>query len=609
MRNVIVLCIVWLCIGVFNNVYSQNPQVDQSAREWLQIPAENINQYTGTKIANDEASLEQEVLFFINNELIEGNNVNNALLSIISSKHKMGYSFSYRQAYKGLEIYGTEIKVNVSPDFKILSTFNKSLNTSKWSVQPVEFNKYKLDGLRFQKEVIVFDGSKPIHAMLYDYHDKESNNYYEELVSENFNLILNIGHYKSAKDSMAYLYVYNPDPITVAKVQYGAPYSNNNDSDTKELTAARSIVKMRVKYLSDSFWLENKYINLVGNPPNGDVPGTRKDTFNFTRSQNEFEFVNCYYHITTYQEYIQSLGFNDLANYKLSVYPRGFADDNSRFIPDYTSEGKGRLEFGYSTDVYQHVDDAEDADVIIHEYGHAISFSANRNKNFGNARDALDEGLSDYLACSYSKSISDYQHEKLFNWDFEAFSDMRYCYTDMQYPNDYNSNTSKYKRGELWAGCLMEAQDLLGREVVDALLFNTLYSLSENITFPQAAMLMLQADSIINKKTNTNTLCSIFKTHGLIYQCATSIDEAQLLNPKWYQVNTVDFFERGNLTVNWQIDDLISIQLIDINGRVIFDENVSSRTFNRDLSHLQPGVYLLKLQTQAGYVGERLIKN
>ena len=48
------------------------------------------------------------------------------------------------------------------------------------------------------------------------------------------------------------------------------------------------------------------------------------------------------------------------------------------------------------------VDDAEDADVIIHEYAHAISYAASPETNSGTERRGLDEGLGDYFAAIYS---------------------------------------------------------------------------------------------------------------------------------------------------------------------------------------------------------------
>src|SRR5438874_5908088 len=50
------------------------------------------------------------------------------------------------------------------------------------------------------------------------------------------------------------------------------------------------------------------------------------------------------------------------------------------------------------------VDDAEDAEVILHEYGHAIHFS--QNFDFGGEGGAISEGFGDYWAVTVSDHIS-----------------------------------------------------------------------------------------------------------------------------------------------------------------------------------------------------------
>src|SRR6185312_17052876 len=83
-----------------------------------------------------------------------------------------------------------------------------------------------------------------------------------------------------------------------------------------------------------------------------------------------FEQVMAYYWITEAQNYIQRLGFGSGAfrpinNESQDVRINQLGIDNS-----FSWDKKDLLRFGKGG-----VDDAEDAEVILHEYGHAIQDS------------------------------------------------------------------------------------------------------------------------------------------------------------------------------------------------------------------------------------------
>ncbi|TKI80276.1 peptidase M36, partial [Bacillus cereus] len=82
----------------------------------------------------------------------------------------------------------------------------------------------------------------------------------------------------------------------------------------------------------------------------------------YTRANDSFEDVMSYYHIDTLQRYIQSLGFKNINNRSIKVNVNGTTADNSFYSPTTKA-----LTFGTGG-----VDDAEDAGIIAHEYGHSI---------------------------------------------------------------------------------------------------------------------------------------------------------------------------------------------------------------------------------------------
>ena len=122
----------------------------------------------------------------------------------------------------------------------------------------------------------------------------------------------------------------------------------------------------------------------------------------FDREADGFEDVQVYFHVDRTQRYVQSLGYT--GSRAVAAYPieadahSAGGTDNSFFLPSTTRAGEGTLHFGEGG-----TDDAEDADLIVHEYGHAIlewiapgTFGGSITSE---AR-ALSEGFGDYWAYS-----------------------------------------------------------------------------------------------------------------------------------------------------------------------------------------------------------------
>ena len=103
-----------------------------------------------------------------------------------------------------------------------------------------------------------------------------------------------------------------------------------------------------------------------------------------------------YYSITTAEEYIHKLGFKDVNNEPQDYLTTGFTDDNSFYDPAVDA-----ITFGTGG-----VDDAEDNEVIWHEYGHAIQ--DDQVPGFGESEEAgaIGEGFGDYWAVTMSQATS-----------------------------------------------------------------------------------------------------------------------------------------------------------------------------------------------------------
>lgn len=143
------------------------------------------------------------------------------------------------------------------------------------------------------------------------------------------------------------------------------------------------------------------------------------DWSRITRSDRRFEPLEVYFQINRAQRYIQSLGFSDS-----NPTPNGIADRVQRAVADaYRLDNSAYSPFT-QTITYGRggVDDAEDGDVILHEYGHAMQDSESsafgHSSRYGPA--AVAEGSSDYWAAVMSWRSPHTANEDdvcIFDWD------------------------------------------------------------------------------------------------------------------------------------------------------------------------------------------------
>ena len=289
--------------------------------------------------------------------------------------------------------------------------------------------------------------------------------------------------------------VFRPNPCTAAGVPYGDLFSNNDDMHLPIFETYMDTVKLQeLTYQNGQFMLEGPYVKLMEFSIPNVAPVTSSDgSFFFRRDETGFEDVMAYYHIDTFQRYVQSLGYTDLYTDKpIQVDAHGAGgNDQSSFSTN------GRIQYGTNyAAANEHVDDAEDADVIIHEYGHALSYSAAPNTRNGYQRLGLEEGYCDYFAAAYSYDIrSDYGWDQVFNWDgHNEFWDGRDANSSRKYAS---SGLNKYEYAEVWASAMMRLRQDIGAQVCDQLHLEILYGSQHNMTFRDAYQLLLHADTAL----------------------------------------------------------------------------------------------------------------
>ena len=153
--------------------------------------------------------------------------------------------------------------------------------------------------------------------------------------------------------------VFLPNPVAELQDQ---SLTDQKDADYAALQPAYHAVTLT--NLDGSGYLSGDWANIVSETGNAAYSPT--NTFSYNRHQDEFEQVMAYYWVTEAQKYIQSLGFGTTRRpvnmESQDVRINQYGADNS-----FSWDKKDLLRFGKGG-----VDDAEDAEVILHEYGHAI---------------------------------------------------------------------------------------------------------------------------------------------------------------------------------------------------------------------------------------------
>ncbi|QIF01669.1 M36 family metallopeptidase [Roseimicrobium sp. ORNL1] len=232
--------------------------------------------------------------------------------------------------------------------------------------------------------------------------------------------------------------------------------------------------------------------------------------FSFSRSQRAFKEVMVYFHIDRVQRYIQELGFDNILNGPIKVHIDGRSDDNSHYSPATQS-----LTFGTGG-----VDDAEDAEIILHEYGHAIQ--DNQVPGFGQTKEgqAMGEGFGDYLAASFFASAKPANLQPTVgSWDAVAYSgdnppNLRRMDSTKKYPRDMVGE--EHSDGEIWSAALWELRNAVGSRTADQLVLAHHFQLTRNATFEDGANALITVDEVLNEGRNISVIRDIFTRRGIL---------------------------------------------------------------------------------------------
>jgi zinc metalloprotease ZmpB len=242
----------------------------------------------------------------------------------------------------------------------------------------------------------------------------------------------------------------------VNPVQSSGDQSLTDMKDSADAVPSSEYAEVELRNLDGSGYLSGDYANVrttTGNPAY-----SANNEFFYLRNQDEFEQVMGYFWVNQAQEYLQSLGFGStlpaILDRPFDVRINQYGVDNSYFWDKhaFVRLGKGG------------VDDAEDAEVIVHEYGHAVHHD--QVDGFGSSIDAgaIGESFGDYFAVTVGLAAAEQygwpveaEEACPMDWDSVSYTDAPHCIRrfDRNLTLATRHNTVHFD-GQIWSQALWE---------------------------------------------------------------------------------------------------------------------------------------------------------
>jgi hypothetical protein len=284
----------------------------------------------------------------------------------------------------------------------------------------------------------------------------------------------------------AHVFMVNP-------VQSSGDQSLTDDNDAATAVPTTSYATVPLRNLDGSGYLRGKWVTVESST--GTPAYAADGRYFYTRDQDQFEQVMGYFWVNQAQEYLQSLGFGStlpgIIDEPFSVKINQYGADNS-----YQTDKPYRIRLGKGG-----VDDAEDAEVIVHEYGHAVHQS--QVPGYGGSLDAgaIGESFGDYLAVTVGLAAAqqygwpvEAEQACPMDWDSTSYTDSPHCIRRF----DTNLTVADRRNqvhfdGQIWSQALWEirlgyVKLGLGARAWDTTLIDSQFDYAIGTSFSAAAL-------------------------------------------------------------------------------------------------------------------------
>lgn len=237
----------------------------------------------------------------------------------------------------------------------------------------------------------------------------------------------------------------------------------------------------------------------------------------YHRDADQFEQVMGYYWVTTSQAYLQHLGFGTtlrpVNQRQIELRIDQFGGDNSFFRED-----KANITLGKGG-----VDDAEDAEVIVHEYGHSVQDGQVPGFGTNLESGSIGEGFSDYLAVvvtSWAAGTPTLTPEAcVADWDSVSYTRTTpHCLRRLDgtkvYPTDLRGEV--HADGEIWSRALWDIRTALGDTRGTTVIIEAQFDFAPDTSFHAAALATVAAAQRLYGTSAARATQAAFTARGIL---------------------------------------------------------------------------------------------
>lgn len=278
----------------------------------------------------------------------------------------------------------------------------------------------------------------------------------------------------------------------VNPVQSSGDQGLTDQKDSPTAVPESEYATMQLRNLDGSGYLSGQWANVRGNT--GPAAYSTSNTFLYDRDDDRFEQVMGYFWVNQAQEYLQSLGFGSTLR-PVNKHSQDLRIDQYGIDNSYQTDKQDFIRLGKGS-----VDDAEDAEVIVHEYGHAVH--ASQVPGFGTSLDAgsIGESFADYFAVTVGLDAAtqygwpvNAEEACPMDWDATSYTRAPHCIRrfDLNLTLEQRRGQVHYD-GQIWSQALWEirlgyASLGLGTRSWDTTLVDSQFDYAPDTSFSAAA--------------------------------------------------------------------------------------------------------------------------
>lgn len=445
-------------------------------------------------------------------------------LELISPVRSLsGYHYRYQQVYQNIPVFASEVLVNITFDGAVSSVISDYRHFESAASSPALSETSAIDISIDDIDAVSLRGEPDIELVLYGKEDdvrlcwkvlvpaSEPLGDWQVFVDATNGEIAGKSNVMTFVDGSGY--VFDPNPIVSER---NIDLADSSDHDYPALSAARfdMVLENLNPPQGGQYYLSGPYVNT--GPTSNRAHEADPDAFHYDRENDWFEEVVVYYQINACHEFYESLGFDNITNFSISANVNGTTDDNSWYSP-YNRQ----LTFGSGG-----VDDAEDADVIIHEYGHATQHDQVPNWGQSHEGGSMGEGFGDYISVAFAHPVfNDWDEAQVFDWDAnprDHYWPGRRVDSNKHYPEDMHGEV--HADGEIWSRCLWDMQNSIAYDTAAQLVLESHFYLSPSADFEDGANAIVEADLNLYSGVHLMQIGQAFVDRGILQEMPIELE-------------------------------------------------------------------------------------